>query len=168
MVKFTAVISKFAKQGEKTGWTYILIPAAVAEKLNPGNRKAFRVKGWIEEYQYKGISLMPMGGGDYIMALNAGIRKGIRKPQGAKVTVKMEPDQNPVQPPPEFLECLGDEPKALEAFNSLPKSHRNYFIKWIDTAKTDVTRAKRIAMAVNALARGMDFGQMLREAKGRS
>jgi uncharacterized protein YdeI (YjbR/CyaY-like superfamily) len=77
----------------------------------------------------------------------------------------MEPDEKPIQPPEELMECLGDEPKALEVFNNLPKSHRNYFIKWIDSAKTDPTKAKRIAMAVNALSRGMDFGQMIRDAK---
>ena len=165
MVSFTAVISKFAEQGEKTGWTYILIPATIAEQLNPGNRKSFRVKGLIDEFSYQGVSLIPMGGGDYIMALNAGMRKCIRKPKGAKVSVKMQRDEKPVEPSPELMECLADEPVALEAFNRLPGSYRNYFIKWIGSAKTDPTRAKRIAMVVNALGRGMDFGQMLREGR---
>ena len=63
------------------------------------------------------------------------------------------------------MDCLADEPKALEFFHSLPGSHRNYFSKWIDSAKTDATKAKRIAMAVNALARSLPFNIMVREAK---
>jgi hypothetical protein len=45
MVQFTAIIKRFGQQGEKTGWTYIEVPAAMAEQLVPGNRKSFRVKG---------------------------------------------------------------------------------------------------------------------------
>ena len=42
MIKFTATIQKFASQGEKTGWTYIVIPAELAQQLSPGNKKSFR------------------------------------------------------------------------------------------------------------------------------
>lgn len=38
MIKFSASIQKFEAQGEKTGWTYILIPANTAGKMNPGER----------------------------------------------------------------------------------------------------------------------------------
>lgn len=69
MVEFTATIKKFDKQGDKTGWTYFEIPAAIALKLNPENKKAFRVKGFLDEYSFSGISLLPFGGGDFIMAL---------------------------------------------------------------------------------------------------
>jgi hypothetical protein len=41
MVQFTTTIKQFGKQGEKTGWTYIEIPADIAEKLIPGNKKGF-------------------------------------------------------------------------------------------------------------------------------
>ena len=44
----------------------------------------------------------------------------------------------------DFMECLSDEPKALEKFNSLPKGHQRYFSKWIEDAKTDPTKTKRI------------------------
>jgi hypothetical protein len=33
MVEFTTTIKKFDKQGDKTGWTYIEIPATIALKL---------------------------------------------------------------------------------------------------------------------------------------
>ena len=32
----------------------------------------------------------------------------------------------------------------------------------VDSAKTDVTKVKRIALAVNALAKGLGYAQMLR------
>lgn len=165
MVEFTAIIKKYDKQGEKTGWTYIVIPAAVAAQLNPQNKKSFRVKGVLDQYAYSGISLLPIGDGDFIMALNAAIRKGIRKGKGAIVQVNMEPDHNPVLLSEELMQCLSDEPKALVFFNKLPKSHQNYYSKWVENAKTEATKAKRIGQTVTACLRGLDYGEMMRSLK---
>jgi len=165
MVQFSATIKKFNNQGEKTGWTYIEIPASIAQKLNPDNKKGFRVKGKLDDYGFAMIALLPMGGGDFIMALNASMRKAIKKQKGATVKVKMEIDTNEIKPPAELMECLQDEPEALEYFNSLTKGHQNYFTNWINSAKTDPTKAKRIAASLNALNKKLDFGQMLRAIK---
>ena len=48
MVSYSTTILKFDEQGEKTGWTYIVIPSAIAQKLKPGNKKSFRVKGKLD------------------------------------------------------------------------------------------------------------------------
>lgn len=165
MVQFTATIKRFGQQGEKTGWTYIDVSAAIAEKLKPGNKKGFRVKGKLDEYSFSMIALLPMGGGDFIMTLNAATRKGIQKQKGATVFVKMEVDNNAIKPPEELMECLQDEPEALVYFNSLTKGHQNYFINWINSAKTDATKAKRIAAILNALNKHWDYGQMIRALK---
>jgi hypothetical protein len=165
MVQFTATIKKFDKQGEKTGWTYIEVPADLAKKLNPANKKGFRVKGKLDNYEYSMIALLPMGGGDFIMALNAAMRKRIKKQRGATVQVKMEVDANEIKPPDELMECLQDEPEALEHFNNLTKGHQNYFTNWINSAKTDPTKAKRIAATLHALSKKWDFGQMIRAMK---
>jgi hypothetical protein len=165
MVSYTTTILKFDEMGEKTGWTYIEVPAEYAEKLKPGNKKSFRVKGKLDDFAIKGIALMPMGGGDFIMPLNADIRKGIGKRKGAKLSVKLEADDSPITLSGDLLDCLADEPKALEFFNQLTLGHRKYFSNWIESAKTEPTKAKRIAMAVNAMARGLHYGLMIREQK---
>jgi len=79
MIRFNAIIEKFSKQGEKTGWTYVLIPAAIAKQLNPDKKTSFRVKGKLDAHSIQGIALMPMGEGDYVLPLKAEIRKAIRK-----------------------------------------------------------------------------------------
>lgn len=164
MISFTATILKFGEKGEKTGWSYIEIPADMAEKLNPGDKKSFRVKGKLDNYAIKGVSLIPMGAGKYIMALNATMRKAIHKNKGAMLKVQLDLDK-PYQLLKELVQCLEDEPAAKDFFNRLPRSHQNYFSKWIESAKTDTTRAKRIAMTVNAASRKWDYGQMIRAAK---
>lgn len=163
MLEYTTIILKFGEQGEKSGWTYIEVPADIAQQLKPGNRKSFRVKGFLDLYMFEGIALLPMGEGHFIMALNAGIRKGIRKSEGAMLHVKLEVDNEySIQPPAELLECLMDDPESFEYFRSLAKSHRDYFINWINSAKTEPTRANRIVQMVNAMAQKMDYPQMIR------
>ena len=165
MVQYTTTILQFAQQGEKTGWTYIEVPADIAQKLKPGNKKSFRVKGKLDSYTIKKIALLPMGGGTFIMALNADIRKGIHKKKGAMLKVQLEPDSAPLKISAELQACLNDEPEALDRFNKLPKSHQHYYSKWIESAKTEPTKTKRIAMVVDAMYKGMDFGEMLRAAR---
>jgi hypothetical protein len=165
MVKFIATLLKFDEQGEKTGWTYVLIPSKIAQQLKPGNKKSFRVKGKLDDYEISKVALMPMGEGDFIMAFNAAMRKGTGKRKGATIQLQLQADDAPILPPSELLECMADEPGALKYFNSLPQGHRNYFTKWIETAKTDATKAKRIALVIKTMVRKMDFGAMLREER---
>ncbi len=165
MVSFSTTILKFDEQGEKTGWTYIEVSAEYAQKLKPGNKKSFRVRGKLDEYAISNVALMPMGEGNFIMPLNATIRKGIGKRKGAKLAVKIEADDSPIKMSEDLMDCLADEPKALEFFKQLTPGHQKYFSNWIESAKTEATKAKRIAMAVNAMARGLHFGLMLREQK---
>jgi hypothetical protein len=167
MIKFTTTILKFGTQGEKTGWTYIEIPADLAAQLMPGNKKSFRVKGKLDNFKIEGIALIPMGGGKFIMALNADLRKGIRKRQGAMLNVQLSVDQKGFVFNKDFIDCLADEPKAKIFFDSLTGSHQKYFSKWIDTAKTEPTKVKRISMAVNALARKMGYPEMIRASSGK-
>src|SRR5665811_793867 len=92
MVEFTTTILQFADQGEKTGWTYIEIPANIAQQMKPGNKKSFRVKGMLDGFAVAGMALMPMGEGNFIMVLKAEVRKGIRKRAGAMLQVRLEFD----------------------------------------------------------------------------
>ena len=168
MVEFDTIMLQFAEQGEKTGWTYIEIPADIAQQLKPDTRTSFRVKGMLDSLPVSGMALMPMGEGNFIMALKAEVRKGIHKNAGAMLHVCIEEDtEYKVEIPDDLQECFDFEPDALDFFNSLPKSHREYFIKWINEAKTSETRAKRIVNTVNAMLRKWKYNEMLRAMKKR-
>ena len=162
MIRFTTKILQFGAMGEKTGWSYIRITAAQAARLVPGNKKTFRVKGRLDDHPIEKIALLPMGEGDFIMALKASIRKAIRKQKGDSLRVELEVDRAVITPPKELMDCLADEPAALAHFSGLPRSHQNYFGGWVRAAKTEGTRANRIACVVNAMAKKMNFGDMLR------
>ncbi|MGZ3863825.1 MAG: YdeI/OmpD-associated family protein [Bacteroidia bacterium] len=164
-VTFKAKLEKFGSQGEKTGWTYIEIPAKIAAKIKPGTKKSFRIKGKIDDFAFKGGSVLPMGEGDFIFAINATIRKKIKKFKGDVVTVVMEEDKAPVKYNKDLLDCLKEDKKAQAAWDKIPNSHKNYYSKWVDSAKTDATKAKRIAMVLDGLPKGWTFGEMLRATR---
>ena len=165
MITFTTTILRFDQQGEKTGWTYIEIPHGIPEQLKPGNKREFKVKGKLDQHAIKRMSLFPIGGGRFIMALNADIRKAIGKRKGSMVEVKLAADNSDFIFNADFMECITDEPGAMAFFKSLPGSHQRYFSKWIVSAKTEHTKTKRIVIAINALSKKMGYPEMIRAAQ---
>ena len=164
-IGFEAVLEKFAAKGEKTGWTYITVPIRVSEKLKPGCKKSYRVKGLIDEHSIQFVALIPMGEGQFILPVNAVMRKAIKKNKGANVSLKLEVDDGAIPLSEAFLDCLKDEPNALANFNKLAASHQQYFCNWIQSAKSETTKINRIAAAVNGLVKNWDYGTMIREQK---
>ncbi|RQO74543.1 hypothetical protein DBR43_03910 [Pedobacter sp. KBW06] len=167
MVTFKAEIERFAEMGEKTGWTYIFIPSAIANEIKKNCKKSYRVKGKLDQLAVEGLSLIPMGEGDFIISLNAPLRKQLKKEKGALLEVFLEEDKTFKIEMPEDLElCLSDdEPELLKTFLKLPKSHQNWYINWVNSAKTEPTRTKRLVRIVSAMAKNWDFGTMMREGK---
>jgi hypothetical protein len=162
MVHFKCIIKRFQSAAEKTGWTYVEIPAAIAGRLKPGTKKSFRIKGKIDDHRIEKASILPMGEGDYILPLNKAMRKAIAKNVGATVTMEIEEDKRQMEIHPELIACLNDEPEAYKWFMQLTPSHQRYFSKWITDAKTAQTRAKRIASTVTTMLRKQGFAEALR------
>ena len=165
MIIHETVISKFHKKGEKSGWTYVEIPAFISEKINPGIKKIYRIKGKTDDTDFSGISIYPMGEGNFIMPLNSSLRKKLSKGIGEKITLFLEVDTEIKPLDEEFLCILKEEPKAYEKYFLLSPSHQKYFSNWIASAKTMSTKAERIAKSINALLLNQSFGEMLRSNK---
>jgi hypothetical protein len=160
MLTFDAKINRFQEKGEKTGWTYIEIRPDQAEILNPGIKKSFRVKGFIDNIAIKQIAVRPMGDDSFILPLNGKIRKELKKTAGQKVKVAIVIDNSEIIISPLLLESLEDDPEAKAKFEKLPPSHQKYYSRWIEDAKTEATKVKRIVKAIKGLSKGLDFGAM--------
>jgi Domain of unknown function (DUF1905)/Bacteriocin-protection, YdeI or OmpD-Associated len=167
MVTFTTRLLKFEKQGDKTGWTYLVVSKQHAAQLKPGTKTSFRVKGKLNDYPIEMIALLPMGDGDFILPFNNTMRKGTGKKEGDSLKVQLVVDERTIKPSADFIQCLKDEPRAYAFFKTLAPSHQAYFSKWIDSAKTESTKTKRITMALIALGSGQGYGEMIRANKGR-
>lgn len=162
VIEFSALILKFGNKGEKTGWTYIEVSPKQALQLIPDNKKSFRVIGFLDNTPISGIALLPMGNGFFIMPLNISLRKAINKKEGERINVQVKVDLKKPVIDNDLMQCLKEEPEAFAFFNELPESHQNYFSKWIANAKSEATKAKRIARTLNALSKKMNYAQMLR------
>lgn len=78
------------------------------------------------------------------------------------VDLSAEPE-NPVtaasgKPSAEFARALEQSPDAERTFNALPQSERRKYVAWIQAAKKAQTKTRRIAEAVELLARGERLG----------
>lgn len=169
MTELTGILQQFAEKGEKTGWTYLEIPAVIAQEIKPNNKLSFRVKGFLDGLAINGLALVPMGEGNFILPVKAALRKAIRKEKGATVKIQLETDLDfKIAMPDDLAECFADEPEALQNFKELPKSHQHYYFKWINKAKTEATRVKRIAATLDAACKGLGYGEMIREMKAKN
>lgn len=165
MHSFQAIILKFASKGEKTGWTYVDIPPDIITKLKLKTKKEFRIKGMMDDVKFERLATYPVGDGNFIIAINAELRKQIGKKEGAMLSIKFELDKSEALQSQELMDCLNEDPIALKQFNSLPLSHRNYFHRYVYTAKGADTRAGRIVNSINAMYKKQNFGEMIRSLK---
>jgi hypothetical protein len=161
MIKFTTTIQRFDKKGEKTGWQFVEISAAQAKKLKD-SKVSFRVKGKLDGVAIQKTAILPMGDGQFILPVNATHRKALGKKHGDKLTIQLELDDRKLPLSADLMTCLQEDPDALKFFQSLPPSHQSYYSKWIESAKTSATKAKRIVVSINAFSKKQTYGEMMR------
>ncbi len=162
-MRFT--LYKFGRKGEKSGWTYIEFSEEFIQNINPGVRRTFRVKGKIDAYEFSGLNLLPMGKGVFILPINQNVRRIIKKKENDTVEIEINLDLTSFELDNDFLEYLETEKNALNFFNTLTRSHQNYFSKWISSAKSPITKANRISETVIALSKKQNYSEMIRSKK---
>jgi uncharacterized protein YdeI (YjbR/CyaY-like superfamily) len=59
-----------------------------------------------------------------------------------------------VKVPDYFLTAIKKNKKAFRAFDAFSSSHKKEYVEWIEEAKTDATREKRIDTAIEWIAEG--------------
>ncbi len=149
IVKGTFLLEKFDGKG---GWTFIRIPHLDKPKTPFGY---LRIVGFIDNYEVKRLSLMPMGNGLYMLPVKAEIRKLIRKKAGDQASIELYVDRSEFETPEEFLLCLQDEPAAFQFYTKLSQSEKKFYVNWIYDAKKEETKVNRMAKAINRLAAGL-------------
>ncbi len=60
--------------------------------------------------------------------------------------------------PPYLKEALEKNRKALDNFHNLASSYRRQFVGWIDSAKKEETRKRRIAESIELLEQNRELG----------
>jgi hypothetical protein len=96
--------------------------------------------------EYRG-SLANMGQGCHILGLTKEIRKKINKTFGDTVNIELIRDiqERTIVIPNDAQALLNANRDAKDFFDTLSYTNRKEFIVWIESAKKDETRAKRLA-----------------------
>ena len=69
------------------------------------------------------------------------------------------PQRYPADVLPQYIrEALMRRPAAWKNFENLAPSHRRHYVGWIDSAKRDETRLRRLQEAIGLLAAGKKLG----------
>jgi hypothetical protein len=135
-------------QAGKTA-TGIQIPDEVIEKLRSGKKPPVRVT--INGQSYR--STVAVMGGKFMVGVSAENRAKTGVSGGDEVDVELALDTEPreVTVPAEFAKALGANPGAKKKFDGLSYSKKQAFVVSIEGAKTQETRERRVAKAVEEL-----------------
>lgn len=142
--KFRAIIE--AAEG---GGSFVTIPFDVEQVFG---KKRVQVKATLDGEPYRG-SLVRMGGPCHILGVRKDIRDKIGKSLGDEIEVVVEEDTEPreVQVPPDLQEALDRSPAAAAFFKQLAYTHQKEYVQWIEEAKREQTRQRRIDQTIERL-----------------
>lgn len=145
-MKFTTTIQG---NGNKTG---IDVPEGIVNALGAGRRPPVVVT--INGHSYR--SSIAVMGGQNMIGVSAANRELTGASAGDTVDVDVELDIQPrvIDVPKDLAVALEAEPEAKAFYATLPYSSQRRYVEPIADAKTDETRARRIAKVVTDLKAG--------------
>ncbi|HWF24447.1 MAG TPA: YdeI/OmpD-associated family protein [Solirubrobacteraceae bacterium] len=94
--------------------------------------------------------------GEFLLGLSRAVREAAGVEAGDIVDVELMLDTAPreIEVPPALADALSGDREASAAFANLAFSHRKEYARWIEEAKRDETRDRRIAQALEMLREG--------------
>ncbi|MCS5719923.1 YdeI/OmpD-associated family protein [Herbiconiux sp. CPCC 205763] len=143
-MKFTSTILASGKTA-----TGIPVPESVVEELDAGKRIPVVVT--INGYSYR--SSIVFYTGQYLIALSAENRAGAGVAAGDEIEVDVQIDDQPreVEVPKALADALAQDADAAAAFAALSYSKKRAIVLSVEGAKTDETRERRVAKALDEL-----------------
>jgi uncharacterized protein YdeI (YjbR/CyaY-like superfamily) len=73
---------------------------------------------------------------------------------GVKVSRSKPKEKKPLRTPTYFIDALRKNKKALATFENFSPSHKKEYVEWVTESKTEETRNKRLATAIEWMAEG--------------
>jgi hypothetical protein len=116
--------------------------------------KRFPIVATVNGYTWR--TTVARMGGEFLLGLNRAVRQAAGVEAGDTVEVDLELDTAPreVEVPQALADALAADRAAREAFDRLAYTHRKEYVRWIEEAKRDETRQRRLAQALEMLRQG--------------
>lgn len=132
--------------------TVIVVPFDLKETFGSGRPP---VRATVNGYTFR-TTLFTMGG-RALLGLNREVREaaGIEADQEVSVELALDDEPRTVEVPSDLAAALEDDPTVRETFDGLSYTHRKEYVRWVEDAKRDETRARRIAKSIELLREGV-------------
>ncbi len=145
---------KFAAEilSNGSGGMYVIVPFDVEKEYG---KKRVKIVAKIESEIYRGL-LVRMGSPDHILLMRKDIREKIGKTAGDIVNVEVEEDTKPrvVIIPKDLQELLDLNPNLKVFFQTLSYTHQKEYVQWIEDAKRETTRIRRLNKTIELMKEG--------------
>lgn len=134
------------------GGAFVEVPFDVEKAF--GSKRP-KVKALIEGVPYRG-TLVRMGSECHLLLILKSIREQIGKSFGdeLQVSVEMDTEERVVEIPKDLMKELNRDKESKIFFDKLSYTHRKEYVTWIEEAKKDETRQRRIAKTIEMLKTG--------------
>ena len=144
MLEFESILYQEGKTA-----TGIQVPPEIVEALGKGKRPPVTVT--FNDFTYRS-TVAPMGGAFWI-PVSAEIRAGSGATAGdtLKVTVELDEEPRTVEVPDDLTAALDADAAAKDRFAALSYSNQRRIVLSVTGAKTEETRQRRIAKAIEEL-----------------
>ena len=126
---------------------YIDLPPDISTALSEASQTYgyLPVSGKLNECDFRAL-LIPRGGGGYRLFVNSYMRRTAKVGVGDLVSVSLalDKDSREMKVPADLAEIFAEDAAARTAFEKLTTAKRNEMLKWLETAKKNETRLKRL------------------------
>ena len=131
----------------------VVLDQATVEQVGEG-AKRFPVVATVNGHTWR-TSITRMRG-EFVLGLSRAVRQEAGVEAGDRVEVELELDAAPreVEVPAALAAALEGDPAARAAFEALAYTHRKEYAAWVQEAKREDTRQRRVAQALEMLRAG--------------
>jgi uncharacterized protein YdeI (YjbR/CyaY-like superfamily) len=94
--------------------------------------------------------------GETLLGLNRGVREsaGVRAGDTVEVAIELDTTPREVDMPEALASALAGDPAAKAAFEALAFTHRKEYARWVEDAKRQETRERRVTQTLEMLRVG--------------
>lgn len=151
---FSAMLFRPVVTGKAVSWTFLTLPKAASAKLP--SRGMASVEGTFSGLDFR-ATLEPDGQGGHWLKVDRKMREGAGAEAGDVVALEIAPVAEEPEPrvPADLRKALAAaHPKARAVWSDITPIARRDWVQWIESAKREETRLKRLETACDMLAQG--------------
>lgn len=153
-IRFTATLLRPVTTAKAAAWTFLTLPAEASDKLP--SRGMTSVEGTFNGVAFQ-ATLAPDGQGGHWLKVDRTLREAAGADAGDVVSLEIAPTAEEPEPevPADLRKALAAaHPKARAVWSDITPVARRDWVQWIESAKQEKTRVKRIESGCDMLAKG--------------